>query len=201
MLKNLILLLLVSGCAATGAVGRGPHEDALGRVPHEDAPPKATLASNTSAPRPPPNVCLSDPAFKQFDFWLGAWSVSDTKGVKQGDNIITKVEADCLIVERWTSVKGNTGQSYNFYDPVVGKWRQVWVSRGMVIDYEGGLREDGAMVLQGEVHYHAGQAFPFRGTWSKQDDGTVRQHFEQFDPKTKRWADWFTGIYQRTATP
>ena len=151
----------------------------------------------SSPPPPPPNRCETDPAFSQFDFWVGDWAVFDPKGVKQGDNRITKVEGDCLILERWTSVRGNTGQSYNYYDPVTEKWRQVWVSQGMSIDYEGGLRVDGAMALEGEIHYHNGTSFPFRGIWSKQADGSVRQHFEQFDPKRKAWTPWFTGIYRR----
>ena len=123
--------------------------------------------------------------------------MTDPKGVPQGENRITKVEAGCLVLEQWTSVRGNTGQSYNYYDPVTKKWRQVWVSIGMSIDYEGGLRADGAMVLVGEIHYHNGNRFPFRGTWTPMADGTVRQHFEQFDPKKDEWADWFIGIYRR----
>lgn len=144
-----------------------------------------------------PNPCATEPAFSHFDFWLGEWVVVDAKGVKQGDNVITKEESGCLVVEKWRSVKGTTGQSYNFYDPVTQKWRQVWVSRGMVIDYDGGLEPDGSMLLTGTIHYHKGVSYPFRGRWTPRADGTVKQHFEQYDPDKQKWFEWFTGIYRK----
>ena len=165
---------------------------------HTQGAPSAPAAPPPAGSNAPPNLCETDPAFRQFDFWLGRWAVFNPDGKKQGDNRITKVEAGCLILEQWTSIKGNTGQSYNFYDPVTKKWRQVWVSRGMVIDYEGGLNAEGAMVLTGRIHYHDGRDLPFRGTWSRLADGTVRQHFEEYNPKTEEWGDWFVGIYTPT---
>ena len=157
--------------------------------------PSAPAAASQKAPNP----CETEPAFSQFDFWVGDWDVFDPAGVKQGRNQITKAEGGCLLIERWRSARGTTGQSYNFYDPITKKWRQVWVSRGMSIDYVGGVSPDGSMVLTGEIHYHQGQSFPFRGRWTPLDDGAVRQHFEQFDPDKQEWATWFTGIYRRRA--
>ena len=190
------LSLIVTGCSA--AVSASPAGPASPTPPPAAAAPTPTLATSSSPPpkTPPPNPCATDQAFQQFDFWVGEWEVFDLKGTKQGENRITKTENGCLLIERWTSARGNTGQSYNFYDPVTGKWRQVWVSQGMSIDYEGGLNAAGAMVLEGEIHYHNRRAFPFRGTWSRQADGSVRQHFDQFDPATKKWTAWFTGIYR-----
>ncbi|MEO0982438.1 MAG: hypothetical protein AAFX03_07280 [Pseudomonadota bacterium] len=152
------------------------------------------LAQEDAPPAPPP---CQDESYRAFDFWLGAWRVTDPEGSFQGNNVITQAEDGCLILEHWTSANGGTGQSYNFYDPGLQKWRQVWVSGGGVIDYAGGLTETGSMKLQGEIAYHNGAAFPFTGEWTLQDDGTVRQHFEQFNPETETWDPWFTGIYTR----
>lgn len=144
----------------------------------------------------------SGPAREAFDFWLGEWEVQTPGGQKAGTNIITLEEGGCLIVERWTGADGNTGQSYNFLDPATRLWRQVWVSPGAVIDYSGGPLPDGGMRLEGAIRYQgSGAVFPFRGTWSVNADGTVRQHFEQADPETGVWSDWFTGIYIRRSQP
>ena len=133
--------------------------------------------------------------YTDFDFWLGDWDVRDAEGALQGHNRITREENGCLILERWTSASGNTGQSYNFYDPRVEAWRQVWVSQGITVDYKGGLDASGAMVLFGDIAYRDGSIFPFIGRWEAMPDGSVKQSFEQYDPEAGDWAEWFTGYY------
>ena len=94
------------------------------------------------------------------------------------------------------SVNGGTGQSYNYYDPARQKWRQVWVSSTAMIDYEGGLTETGSMKLEGTITYLANaQTAPFTGEWTLNENGTVRQYFEQYDAESDTWKPWFTGLY------
>lgn len=146
---------------------------------------------------PPP--CEGE-IYRAFDFWLGEWEVT-ANGKRAGHNSITSAEKGCLIIERWTGAGGGTGQSYNYYDPGLEKWRQIWVAAGATIDYSGGLNENGEMVLEGEIAYRDGRTAPFRGTWTPQDDGTVRQHFQEYDPDKEEWADWFTGVYVKGEAP
>lgn len=158
----------------------------------------ATAQPVAAAAKPP----CSDPVFDDFDFWLGEWDVYGANGQLAGTNSITKEEYGCLLVERWTNAGGITGQSYNFVDLVSGKWRQVWVSAGSTIDYEGGLDANGAMVLEGRIGYGAGQpgnGAKFRGSWMPNADGTVTQRFQQYDEAKAEWTDWFTGTYKRKA--
>jgi hypothetical protein len=76
-------------------------------------------------------------------------------------------------------------------------WRQVWVSKDNVIDYSGGLNAKGEMELRGQIRYRDGRSAPFLGVWTRQADGSIRQHFEEFDPETKKWVEWFTGVYHK----
>lgn len=143
----------------------------------------------------PPAPC-SEPAFRQFDFWLGTWDVTTPDGRLAGTNTITSEEGGCLILERWTSVTGSTGQSYNYYNPATEKWRQVWVSQSSMIDYEGGLTETGSLKLVGTItSVGSGVQADFTGEWTKNEDGSVTQHFEQYNSKTETWDVWFTGRY------
>jgi hypothetical protein len=81
----------------------------------------------------------------------------------------------------------------NFYDPIGQHWRQLWVSRGAVIDLSGGL-VDGMMRLQGTISYADEGPFAFRGSWEPRPDGSVRQFFEQArEPGV--WQPWFDGLY------
>lgn len=144
--------------------------------------------------------CDFNAGFTAFDFWVGSWDVTDnTTGNVAGSNRIEKIEAGCVVMEHWTSVGGGTGTSLNYYNPVTDVWRQLWVSAGRYsIDIVGGL-QNGAMVLTGELHNFVGNSsIPFRGTWTPQDDGSVRQFFEQFNAETNVWDPWFDGRYVRT---
>ena len=152
------------------------------------------LAQGTTAPPP---ACETDPRYAEFDFWLGTWDVYSV-GNKVGVNTITREESGCLVLEKWVDVNGGTGQSYNYFNPDTEQWRQVWVSSFMAIDYVGGLTDDGAMELTGEVTYfHNAQSAKFFGRWTPRDDGTVEQHFEHYDSEKGEMVPIFTAIYQR----
>lgn len=155
-------------------------------------------AADTTAPPTPAKICSEDPRFNAFDFWLGQWNVYATGGdTLGGTNTIEKVEYDCLITESWKSAQGTTGFSMNYFNPVNGLWRQVWVSNGYSIDYSGGLDDSGAMRLEGSIYdYTQGKSSPFRGTWSAEPNGHVRQLFEVFDQDADKWGVWFDGDYR-----
>lgn len=145
-------------------------------------------------------ICETIDAFNDFDFWLGQWNVYSNDEARnfQGTNVITKHHQNCLIMENWTNAQGGTGHSMNYYDAVEGHWRQLWVSNGYSIDYTGGLNESGSMVLVGKINYYkSGLSHDFRGTWTANEDGSVRQVFEQQDAGSGAWKTWFDGLYIR----
>ena len=141
-----------------------------------------------------------EPGFSDFDFWVGEWDVyAGANGALAGVNTIEKIEAGCLLLERWQGLRGSTGLSMNHFDPNAGHWRQVWVSSGAyAIDIVGGLRDD-SMVLEGTISYFGRRVtLPFRGTWTPLPDGAVRQFFEQQNASGE-WQPWFDGRYVRRA--
>ena len=149
----------------------------------------------------PPALCSED-AFDQFDFWLGEWDVETPEGNVVGNNGVTLEEEGCLILKTWTPENGGTGQSYNFYNPATEKWRQIWVGQRSLIDYEGGLTETGSMKLEGEItSVRMGATADFTGEWTPNEDGSITQHFEQYDADANQWNPWFTGLYTRAEAP
>lgn len=158
-------------------------------------PPPSTAAAITQAPPAPPRC--DSAIYRAFDFWVGEWDVYDPTGKLIGQNSITSEEAGCLIVERWTSARGNTGQSYNFYDPSRQQWRQVWISPSELTDYAGNLDANGEMVLEGDLQQAGGYAGRSRGTWTHNADGSVRQRFESYDTAKSAWTETFDGLYKR----
>lgn len=137
--------------------------------------------------------------FSDFDFWVGEWDVFDNNsGNRAGENAIQKMEEGCMLLESWTGGGGaSTGTSINYFNPVTGEWRQVWVSAGAyAIDIVGGLRGE-SMVLEGSIYNFGGAVWNFRGTWTPNEDGSVRQFFEQYNHDSEVWEPWFDGRYVR----
>ena len=167
----------------------------------------ATTTTLAQAQTPPPDACVGAP-WDAFDFWVGEWNVyapasGETPGPYLGHNVIERVNGGCLVTEHWVGAGGNAGEKFdpfidggdNIHDPLIGEWRQVWMSNGWYIDYTGGLDETGAMVLTGEAYTVQTQTrAPLRGRWTPNADGTVTQQFDQSD-EDGNWTTVFVGIY------
>ena len=147
---------------------------------------------NKLAPKP-----CSAPEHRQFDFWLGEWTV-EAKGKQAGSNKITAILGGCVLFEEWQSAaSGYAGKSFNRYDPASGQWRQLWVdSGGGALDLAGGY-QDGKMILQGEQTSKDGAKLQNRITWYNNTDKTVRQHWQQSSDGGKTWKTVFDGLYTR----
>ena len=157
----------------------------------------ATLDS-ASAQQQRPQGCTA-PEYRQFDFWVGDWSVTDSSGTKpMGSNRITSEEAGCLVHEHWTGAGGGTGQSFNFYDRVKQVWQQVWVASAAGGNLHLVGKFDGtSMVLEGDRANPAGQVVKNRIRWTPQSDGRVRQTWETSTDGGGTWSVSFDGYYKK----
>ena len=141
--------------------------------------------------------CETIPEADDFDFWVGEWEVRTSGGELAGHNTITKRDGGCLIQENWRGGGASTGTSVSFFQPSRGQWRQIWTgSNGTMFDISGGF-VDGAMRMEGTIEYvYPEQVVAFRGTWTRNADGVVRQRLEEFDLALGTWVLWFEGFYR-----
>ncbi len=141
------------------------------------------------------------PMHRQFDFWVGEWTVTDSaRTLVMGRNSVTLEDSGCTIHEHWVAGGSvpNTGQSLNAYDALARQWGQDWVgSGGDVLHLRGGLK-DGAMVLEGDGPAPNGSTLKQRVTWSPKPDGRVRQFWETSADGGRTWTVAFDGWYART---
>jgi len=156
-----------------------------------------------SSQEPQPSQARKRPCdmqmFRAFDFWVGQWEVRDRGGKVVGTNSVTREQNGCVIIERWQAAAGGTGISMNYYDPQAARWRQNWVSPGVVLQMSGEFT-NGAMVLQGPLQNLAQQRVTLlRGEWTQLPDGRLRQLFTQSADDGKTWNEWFDGYYTRVA--
>lgn len=144
--------------------------------------------------------CLSDSDRQHFSFWLGDWDVL-VNGNKVGENKITLAEGGCAIHEDYTTASTFSGQSMNYFDPKDHKWHQVWVSStGNVLNYIEVSRSEGMLQFQCDYLTAQGNIAKSRLTFTKNEDGTVRQFFENSSDGIV-WSPAFDGLYVRKSNP
>jgi len=155
--------------------------------------PRATLTLQAQAPLP---SCTA-PEHRQFDFWVGEWSVHRAAdGKYAGQNRIDSVLGGCALHEQWTGAGGVKGNSYNAYDAARGVWHQTWVDNGgLLLQLDGGLQGD-SMVLEGDSRDVSGALRRQRIRWTPNADGSVRQHW-QSQAADGSWQTVFDGYYRR----
>lgn len=152
------------------------------------------LPSATWAAAP---VC-GDPAYRQFDFWLGDWNVTTPDGKLVGHERVEKRYGDCVLADEFTGVQSGTGGSFNIYDRHRKVWHQTWVdSWGLLLQLDGGLK-DGRMVLSGEHVNKEGKKVLDRMTWTP-EKGAVHQLWESSADGGKTWKVEFDVVYHKAS--
>ena len=142
----------------------------------------------------------TDPAYRQFDFWLGKWEVVKPDGTVAGANRIEKEYGGCVLHERYVTPKGYTGESLNAYDPARKVWHQTWVDNtGLLLLLEGQFNGK-SMILEGTTKDGAGKTTKHRISWTPNADRTVRQLWESTDAKGA-WTVAFDGLYKPDTAP
>lgn len=142
--------------------------------------------------------CCSE-KYAEFDFWLGEWNVTNPNGSVAGNNTIEKIQNNCILRENWISASpGYTGTSYNFYNAQEKQWEQLWIdNQGSYLKLKG-HRKDNQMILQtDEAKNSEGESFIHRVTWTKNEDGTVRQLWETIT-NGKDVTVAFDGLYKKS---
>ncbi len=145
----------------------------------------------------------SDPAYRQFDFWVGEWEAFGAKG-KAGDSKISMILDSCIILEEWTSANVSlgvryAGKSFNTYNQTTGQWQQTWVDNiGGSTEYlRGESGKDKITFYADHVKSSAGNEFMRKLTFYKLSIDKVRQHGERSDDGGKTWTTEYDLEYRR----
>ena len=157
----------------------------------------ATLLAQTGT-APPPSGCHSAES-RQFDFWVGHWTVSPAAkpGQQKATSLIERLYQGCAVRENWMPLQGDAGGSLSSYVASEGKWRQTWVdASGSRADFSGGWNGK-AMVLEGIWPQPGHPTQRTRMTYTPHADGSVEQAGESSDDGGKTWAPSFDLIYRR----
>ncbi len=144
--------------------------------------------------------CEFDPAYRQFDFWVGEWEVTPAgapANAPRPQSRIEKILNGCVILENWMPPGGAGGKSFNSYNARTKKWEQFWVDGvGSVIHFTGEVR-DGNMRYTTESTAPDGAKTLGKMTFFNLGPGRVRQLWEQSTDGGRTWSVAFDGAYHR----
>ena len=136
------------------------------------------------------------PEADDFDFWIGDWTVYNTvSDTIVGYSTISSVVNGVAIQENYRSVGGYVGTSLNKYNAVDKRWEQYYVDNtGLTLHILGHFK-DGKMTLSNSQLMN-GVMTDNKMTWTDNEDGTVRQVWEQKRPEQEEWTLLFDGTYK-----
>jgi hypothetical protein len=161
---------------------------------------RAQAQTTPAAPPPALSGCHS-PENRQFDFWVGRWSVSPKAAPQQkvADSLIEKLYDGCAVRENWMPLKGGGGGSLNAYRPADGIWRQTWIdAQGSWAEFSG-TWNGRSMVIEGGWAQPGHPDQRTRMTYTPLPDGAVEQRGETSDDRGKTWQPSFDLIYRKAA--
>lgn len=129
---------------------------------------------------------------RQFDFWIGEWTVETATGQQAGTSKVERILNGCALLENWSGM--GDGKSLNIYNANRKQWQQFWVdASGEVHEYAGGL-VNGEMRFEGPAADHQGNRTMRRMTFTRLDGGRVKQKGE-VSSDGKNWSVEYELIY------
>lgn len=189
--RVLAATLLVAGFIATAAPAASARISSGAAIAAARTPASAAVSGDAAKP-------CSGPEYRQLDFWVGEWKVSEASDDSPvGSSKIEIVMDSCGIKESFDAPQKGAadyiGASYSSYDRKDGKWHQMYIDNtGSVGLYTGGL--DGAdMVMTCPAKGGATQKMIYR----RQADGSVRQIGTLSADGGKTWQAGYDYVYRR----
>lgn len=145
----------------------------------------------------PPTAC-DVPAARQFDFWVGTWTLRWGEHGR-GTNVIRRILGGCVIEETFQGRMPDglfRGKSVSVYDAREQRWKQTWVdSEGSYLDFTGAF-EDGRMILQRRAQ-RAGQSILQRMVWYNITDDQLDWNWEKSEDGGETWTTLWHIHYTR----
>ncbi len=155
----------------------------------------------------------SDARWDDFDFWLGEWLIFDpkTKQLVAMSNV-ERLPGHCGVRQEFRGMSDaanavtarSIGSSFSSL-AAGGRWHQVWVDNsGSFIQTQGGLDDDGAMVLESDWLQFTDRQnrkirMKYRFHWKATEDGGLRAwgYQKYAEPREVDWRQFYDLVQYR----
>lgn len=134
---------------------------------------------------------------RQFDFWLGDWTVASPGGSGDSTSKVYLALNQCLLVESWDDGKGHKGENMFAYSSDDKSWH------GMFADNQGRVHVFAGKVTPGSAEFYGpsrgpkGEAVLNRIRVVRIAGDKVEQSWEKSADNGANWTHVFQGEYSR----
>jgi hypothetical protein len=154
-----------------------------------------TVPPSFAAPDSAP--CSASTESRQFDYWLGDWTIT-YPGAPGGSTSTVRLELDkCMVVERWDGGKGHSGENLFAYSADDKKWHGMFAdNQGRAHVFEGKVA-GGVAEFYGPSRGPNGEAVLNRIRIIRISGDKVEQSWEKSTDNGGTWTTGFRGEYSR----
>jgi hypothetical protein len=137
-------------------------------------------------------VPCANPAYRQFDFWIGDWDVFE---IERPNVVVARARIEsilngCVLHEVYEGLDGHKGESFSIYDVTLNLRHQSWVNNsGYLLTIEGHLQGK-SMTLEGVDHVPNNKLRQVRGEWRADEQGAHEVAWRSTDGGVS-WVTWF----------
>jgi len=150
-----------------------------------------TFAAADSVP------CATNPESRQFDFWVGGWTISYPGGPGASVSKVSLALDKCMIVESWDGGRGHRGENMFAFSADDKSWHGMFADNmGRVHVFEGKVAS-GAAEFFGPSRGPNGEAVLNRIRIVRLDANKVEQTWEKSIDNGATWNMEFRGEYIR----
>jgi len=146
---------------------------------------------------PDSESCATSSESRQFDFWLGEWSVSYPGAPDASSSTVSLELGKCVVIENWTGGRNHQGINVFAYSADDQHWH------GLFADNEGRVHVFEGRVTAGSAEFVGPSRGPNAETVLnrirvvRQGPNRVEQSWEKSSDNGATWSTVFRGEYSR----
>jgi hypothetical protein len=142
-------------------------------------------------------ACSTNVEARQLDYWLGDWIVTYPGASGSGSSKVYLSLDQCLLVERWDSGTGFSGENIFAYNPEDKLWHGLYADNHAHVHVFAGRVKSGSAQFDGRSHDAKGEVVLNRLTVVRVTPNKVEQIWEKSGDSGATWKVEFRGDYSR----
>ena len=146
-----------------------------------------------------PTPCSGNSEIRQFDYWLGNWTITHSGETGSGTSKVYLSLDKCLFVESWDNGKGHAGQNLFAYSPDDRSWHGFFAdNQGHAHVFLSGKVTLGLAEFYGPSRGPNGETVLNRIRVVRLTQNSVDQTWDKSTDDGTTWKTVFQGKYDRT---